>query len=113
MSQKISAVIPTLGGFNLKRTIQKLNEGVISPDEIILSIPKNINIDTKIFKNKKVKIIRTSKLGQVRQRIEGFKIAKHSYVLQLDDDILLNKFCLKKSFKLFKIKKKERQYHLY
>ena len=47
MNQKISAVIPTLGGFNLKRTIQKLNEGVVSPDEIILSIPKNINIDTQ------------------------------------------------------------------
>jgi GT2 family glycosyltransferase len=106
MNQKISAVIPTLGGFNLKRTIQKLNEGVVSPDEIILSIPKNINIDTKISKNKKVKIIRTSKLGQVPQRIEGFKIAKHSYVLQLDDDILLNKFCLKNLLNFLKFKKK-------
>ena len=55
------------------------------------------------FKN--VKKISTKNKGQVFQRIEGFKLAKNDYVLQLDSDIRVSKFCLEHLYNRIKNKK--------
>ena len=44
--------------------------------------------------NNVVKIVQTEKQSQVSQRIEGFRNASHSLVLQCDDDLLPDKRCL-------------------
>ena len=38
-----------------------------------------------------IKVLKTNVVGQVAQRVEGFKIAKYEYILQLDDDVLIDK----------------------
>lgn len=92
---EVSVVIPTLGGNILNDTILHLNAGLIKPIEILICIPEkfvnNLTIDN--FDN--VKILPTNFMGQVAQRAYGFKNAKSEYVLQLDDDIILDSNCLK------------------
>jgi hypothetical protein len=92
--EKISVVIPTLGGHCLNDTIKKLNSGTFIPDEILLCIPEEDSnkLVTNNFNN--VKILKTSFRGQVAQRAYGFRLAKNELVLQLDDDIHLNYDCL-------------------
>jgi hypothetical protein len=106
MNQKISVVIPTLGGIHLEQTIKNLNNGTKIPNEIILSLPKKTYTILKLSKYTNVKIIKTFRKGQVHQRIEGFKSAKYPLVLQLDDDILLNKYCLRELSNFLRFKKK-------
>lgn len=90
----LTVVIATLGGDSLKRTIQRLNAGSIVPDEILICIPacdshKVLNLS---FPN--AKVIATSCKGQVAQRAIGFKNASYDYVMQLDDDLLVDKYCV-------------------
>ena len=87
---KISIVIATIGNRNLIPTINSLNNNTIRPDEIIICIP--LNDENKLEKLKSfsnTKIVKSKYKGQVKQRIEGFKIVKNDIVLQLDDDIIL------------------------
>ena len=86
----LTVVIPTLGGDALFKTIDFLNRGTIVPEEILVCIPKEeaSQISGQSFEN--VKIVTTESRGQVKQRSEGFKVAEHNYVMQLDDDIKLN-----------------------
>ena len=93
MNTDLSVVIATLGGPTLNKTIDKINQSTVVPFEILICIPelesKNIKVD---YPN--VKIIPTPVRGQVSQRVYGFKIAKGKYVMQLDDDIYLDKNCI-------------------
>ena len=94
---KISIVIPTIGTRDLIPTINSLNANSIKPDEIIISIPsKESNYLNKLKDFNNVKIIVSKFKGQVKQRIEGFKIAQNEIVVQLDDDIILKKDCLER-----------------
>ncbi len=86
---KLSIIIPTLGYDSLFFTIQNLNKDLIKPDEIIVCIPEGYSIDNKIHSFNNVSILITKVKGQVQQRIEGFKIAKNNYIMQLDDDLLI------------------------
>lgn len=97
--QKISVVIPTLGGEILKETIDKINSGSILPDEILICIPQNLSISSCIMGIKNVTIIHTPFRGQVAQRAIGFQTAKYEYVLQLDDDILVDYYCIESLLK--------------
>jgi hypothetical protein len=92
---EVSVVIPTLGGNILNDTITQLNSGSIKPFEILICIPEKFvtNLTIDIFDN--VKVLSTNFMGQVAQRAYGFKNAKSEYVLQLDDDIILDSNCLK------------------
>lgn len=92
---QVSAVIATLGGPCLNRTIEHLNKGTVVPHEILICVPESEaqGIDISPFPN--VKIIRTPCRGQVAQRACGFRQAKGDFVLQLDDDIHLRPDCLK------------------
>lgn len=97
MKQKdklISVVVPTLGNDSLVNVIDALNNGSLVPDEILICIPtqKVSKIPNLIFDN--VRILPTDCHGQVMQRICGFRESKSKYVLQLDDDIILDKNCL-------------------
>ena len=102
---KISVVIPSLGEKILPDTIKSLNEGTLRPEEIIVCLTNEADFDTNKFFFKNVKKISTKNKGQVFQRIEGFKLAKNDYVLQLDSDILVSKFCLEHLYNRIKNKK--------
>ena len=104
MSKKVSVVIPTLGGSQIIKTLNQLNKGSLRPNEIILSTTGKIKLQNEVKKIRNVKIIRSNKKGQVSQRIKGFKLIKNNYVLQIDDDILLEKNCLKKISKFSRIR---------
>ncbi len=94
MESKVTVVIPTLGGICLEETIKILNSGTYLADEILVCIPNEnaYKVPSFIFDN--IKIVKTKFRGQVAQRAFGFKIAKNDLVLQLDDDIHLEKNCL-------------------
>ena len=90
----VSVVIATIGSEHLSETISSLNKGKLIPDEILICIPKNIKINKLESRYNNIKILNCPKRGQVAQRIFGFKNAKNELVLQLDDDVILQKTCL-------------------
>jgi hypothetical protein len=85
----LTVVIPTLGGDSLFKTIELINSGTIVPEEILVCIPKEEAYRVLNHNLENVKVVSTNCKGQVQQRAEGFKEAKHSYVMQVDDDIEL------------------------
>ncbi len=91
---KISAVIASLGKEHLLKTIDSLNKGSVKPCEIICVLPSLTKVSKKI-KKKNIKIFFSKKKNQIIQRNIGLMRAKYKYVLQVDDDILLSKNCLK------------------
>ena len=92
-NHNISVVIPSIGTRDLTQTIKFINSSSIKIDEIIISVPNDIEIE--LFQKFSNIIIHKSKYkGQVAQRIEGFKIAKNKFIVQMDDDIILEKNCL-------------------
>lgn len=92
--QSISVVIPTLGGESLSATIEQLNLGTLIPSEILICIPEAEAFRAKDLPFHNVTVIKTPFRGQVAQRIAGFQKAQGEFVLQLDDDMLLDKQCL-------------------
>ena len=96
LDNKVSVVIPTLGGDCLEVTIKQLNSGTLVPDEILICIPEEdaFKVEKFIFHNSK--IVKTSFRGQVAQRAYGFGKTINNLVLQLDDDILLKEDSLEK-----------------
>jgi hypothetical protein len=46
------------------------------------------------IKHENVKIVRTKFMGQVAQRLEGFRSAAGEFIFQTDDDIIFDRFCL-------------------
>ncbi len=93
---KISVVIPTIGNRNLHKTLNSICNSSKKVDEIILSVPpgyKTFRNNFQAYKNLKIHISKTK--GQVAQRIEGFIKAKNKFVMQMDDDIVLEKNCLR------------------
>ncbi len=97
----ISVVIPTLGSKKLKFTLNSILNSSISVNEIIIVIPKkfNFNFDLTPFSSLNIVILITIEGGQVFQRIEGFKIAKGNFILQLDDDIEFNQYFIEELVK--------------
>ena len=93
--ENLSIVIPSLGGDDLERTLNTLTKYKYQPNEIIVSIPKGYQLDLSHLNINNLFIINSSSKGQVNQRIEGFKRATGKYVLQMDDDIRVNKKTIK------------------
>lgn len=103
----ISIVIPTIGNRDLLSTLVSIEESSIRVDEIIISIPNNVKLYDKSFKMfNNVRVINSDNKGQVIQRIEGFKSTKNEIVVQMDDDIILEKKCLELMCKQIKKNKK-------
>jgi glycosyltransferase involved in cell wall biosynthesis len=91
---EVSVVIATLGGPLLSVTIDSLMSGSKVPAEILICIPVDHAHKVTKLASDTVKIIATEVRGQVKQRAYGFTQAVHALVLQLDDDILLEKDAL-------------------
>jgi hypothetical protein len=88
----VSIVIPTIGNINIHNTVNELNMGTLVPNEIIICIPVEcFKLISFLEFNNNVRILQTSVKGQVAQRAEGFKVAVSNIVIQLDDDISLEK----------------------
>ena len=64
--------------------------------EILICIPNSSELLVNIDLSDNVEIIRTKKKGQVYQRMTGFLAAKGELVLQIDDDVLLEKNTIKR-----------------
>ena len=92
--KSLSVVIPSLGGPCLLKTIESLNSGNFIPDEILVSLPSKEHINKIKMNENNVKLVNANCFGQVSQRIIGFKRAQYRYVLQLDDDVILDKECI-------------------
>tara|TARA_B100000963_G_C22619147_1_gene668957 strand:+ start:270 stop:1112 length:843 start_codon:yes stop_codon:yes gene_type:complete len=91
---KISVVIPSVGGSNLKRLIASLELSYHIPDEIICVLPKKTSFSYPVSNKLKIKTIFSNFRNQVQQRIVGLKHVKNELILQLDDDVLLDKYTL-------------------
>ena len=90
----ISVVITTLGEGQLEHVINSLITGKLKPIEIIISIPYDLAFKVRHLVCGDIKLNTTYEYGQVLQRISGFKQCVGAYVLQIDDDILVDKNCL-------------------
>jgi hypothetical protein len=86
----LSVVIPSLGGKALERTINALNTGPSVPAEILVCLPVTHSKIALKIESKNIKIVKTPKTGQVHQRAFGLERACQPYVMQLDDDVILN-----------------------
>jgi len=94
--KNISVIIPTIGNRDLIPTLKSIEQSSVIVNEIIISIPNAVNLNKNQFKSfKNIKIIKSKFKGQVAQRIEGFRVAQSDIVVQLDDDIILERDCLK------------------
>jgi glycosyltransferase involved in cell wall biosynthesis len=87
--KKLSIVIPSIGRTVLRDTLSKIGAWIDSPLEILVILP--VNSPYKIDYEDLPIYVRVlySRQGQVAQRIHGFENAVGEYVLQLDDDMLL------------------------
>lgn len=93
---QVTVVIATLGGASLSSTVDSLNRGSMAPAEILICIPIEHIERVAHLKHDNVKILGTNFRGQVAQRLFGFKNASNDFVMQLDDDIILDEFCLER-----------------
>ena len=86
----LTVVIPTLGGEALIRTLNVLNSGITKPAEILVCFPETQSNLALKFDAENIKLIPTPKQGQVQQRAYGLGRASQPYVMQLDDDVLVD-----------------------
>lgn len=100
-TNNVSVVIPTLGDKHLIDTIYHLNRSSVIPKEILICIPKENEVTKQLKLQDNIFIIETIKNGQVFQRSVGFSKTKYEYVLQLDDDEILDVNCIENLLKTF------------
>lgn len=98
---KISVVIPSLGGPSLSQLIKTLDKSYILPDEVVCVIPKKKKFLPPITNKIKINVIYTNFRNQVLQRIEGIKNTKYDLILQIDDDVVFNKYTLMNLYNAF------------
>ena len=92
--REVSVVIPTLGGPSLEATIEALNRSSLVPAEILVCIPAAEAPVVEPLHHGNVKVIVTERRGQVPQRATGFRQAAHDFVMQIDDDIIVEPRCI-------------------
>ena len=98
-TNKFTAVIATLGHECLEETLESLISSKIVPDEILICTPNKSFIKLTPLLSKHVKVIETLISGQVYQRMLGFINSKSNFVMQLDDDVLLDYLCTEELLK--------------
>ena len=99
--ENFTIVIATAIRPTLSLLLETINRSTVLPKEVIISIPKNKKyfLDNSNYQFK-IKII-SKGVGQVKQRIEGFKVAKTPLCIQMDDDITFEKSFLEKLINSF------------
>lgn len=103
MNSSFSIVIASIGSDSLAETITAIGLSSILPSEIIVVVPKNNRFKFIEFKSDVVQYVYVDFMGQVNQRIHGFGLAKSEYVIQLDDDIIVERTCFENLLKCFKV----------
>lgn len=95
---RISVVIASLGSKKLIETIKYLENSTLKPSEIIICLPVS---KKKKITGKKINIrtIYSNKFSQTHQRIEAINSAKYNIILQMDDDLILDKNCIREMYK--------------
>ena len=93
--EDLTIVIPSVGESTLENTINSILENTVLPKLILIILPKGYKYELKI-KSDIIKIYNSNKKGQVNQRIFGFKKSITKYVMQLDSDIIVNKYTIEK-----------------
>jgi len=104
----LTIVITTVGEKSLLDVVKKINTSISRPKKILIvvykknfrKISKNI---TYIYNN--VEIIQTNAPGQVNQRIEGFKLARTDFIMQIDSDCFIEISSIKEMMNFLKINK--------
>lgn len=98
----LDVIIPTLNGKNIIKTIQSLNSGTLKPRKIFCIYFYQFNQSN--FKNiKNIEFIKSNKKGQVSQRYLGIKKSKADVILQIDDDVIVDRNCLLNLVKSLKV----------
>ena len=101
----LTIVIPTVGEKSLQDVIENLNLNNSRPKKILVMIYKeNLSkINSDIYLHDNVEIVQTNLPGQVNQRVEGFKLAKTDFVMQLDADCYISNQSIKAMINFLKI----------
>ena len=100
----LSTVIPTVGEKSLNKLIENLNTGTVIPKEIILIYPPKIKKTLNENSYDNLRIIHSSKKGQVAQKFWGIKNTNYDLILQLDSDISMKKNTLEELLKAYNLK---------
>jgi len=93
---KITIVIATLGDPVLAETISFLKKSTVQPEQILLCVPFQDRKKVMALAGETIKVVGTRRRGQVAQRATGFRMARTSLVLQMDDDVALHPRCLER-----------------
>lgn len=86
----LSIVIATLGQINLEQTINSLNSGFNKPSKILVCIPNPEFSSVTKYNIDNVEYLLSPYRGQVFQRTFAFNYINSHFVLQIDDDVLIN-----------------------
>ncbi len=95
-----SIAIATLSHSNIDKTIKNLEKLKTRPKEVIVCFPTRNKNNYKFKSNFfKIKIIYINKFSQTEQRIKAIKNCTSKIVLQMDDDLILEKECVDEMIK--------------
>lgn len=84
----------TLGEQDLSLVINSLLSNSVAPFEILICIPNEYYYRVERYETTNIRVVKTDKCGQVYQRCIGFSAAKGHYIMQIDDDVILDRFCI-------------------
>lgn len=102
-------MIATIGEQYIQHTLRSIEQSNSLPKEILIVLPEdnknNISNLMLKFKSLNLKLLISKKKNQVHQRIIGFKKSTNNFVMQIDDDVILDKNCLITLYKFLKTKK--------
>ena len=90
----ITVVIATIGEKSLAATVDSIITGSVVPLKILLCIPNEIATRVSYLSSayECVEVVSTAQKGQVIQRIMGFQRSDSKYTLQLDSDVIVDRY---------------------
>ena len=95
-----SIAIASLSHSNTFKTIKNLEKIKTKPKEVIVCFPTHNKNNNKFKSNFfKIKIVYINKFSQTEQRIKAIKNCTSKIVLQMDDDLILEKECVDEMIK--------------
>ena len=95
----VSVVIASLGGDQLFITVDSLIKGKFIPNEIVISLPPGVSIEPITSNNTSIKIVNSTDMGQVKQRLFAYGHCSCEIVMQSDDDVYYDHLCLQHFYK--------------